>query len=138
MIQRYGEVPQANLTYYPKDELLVAKKGNDVRLFIVLDGVCYQLGFLQTALVGDTDAATDHGLLTGLNDDDHPQYVLRSILTTKGDLFIRNASVVSRLAIGSNWDFLVPDSSATEGMSWITPVINRDEFILHNDEMVTV
>src|SRR3990167_9340840 len=44
----------------------------------------------------------DHGLaLTGLTDDDHTQYVIRSILTTRGDLFTRDASVVVRLAVGS-------------------------------------
>ena len=44
---------------------------------------------------------TDHGALTGLGDDDHPQYVLRSILTTNGDLFTRIAGVIARLGIGS-------------------------------------
>lgn len=40
----------------------------------------------------------DHGGLQGLSDDDHTQYVLRSILTTDGDLFSRNASAVTRIA----------------------------------------
>ena len=44
---------------------------------------------------------TDHGALSGLGDDDHPQYVLRSILTTNGDLFTRIAGVIARLGIGS-------------------------------------
>lgn len=43
----------------------------------------------------------DHDLLTGLGDDDHTQYVLRSILTTDADLFTRSGGVITRLGIGS-------------------------------------
>jgi hypothetical protein len=46
----------------------------------------------------------DHGLLGGLADDDHTQYVLRSILTTNGDLFVRLAGVVDRLGVGASPD----------------------------------
>lgn len=41
---------------------------------------------------------SDHGLLTGLSDDDHTQYVLRSILTTDGDLFSRSGGSITRIA----------------------------------------
>lgn len=43
----------------------------------------------------------DHDLLAGLADNDHTQYVLRSILTANGDIFIRSGGVIARLAIGS-------------------------------------
>lgn len=46
--------------------------------------------------------SADHGSLTGLGDDDHPQYVLRSILTTNGDLFTRAGGVVTRIGIGAD------------------------------------
>lgn len=53
------------------------------------------------ALTGHTHAYSDHGALSGLGDDDHTQYVLRSILTTNGDIFTRTAGAVARLAVGS-------------------------------------
>jgi len=43
---------------------------------------------------------TDHGALGGLGDDDHLQYVLRSILTTHGDLYYRDGTGIQRLAPG--------------------------------------
>jgi len=43
----------------------------------------------------------DHDLLTGLSDNDHTIYVLRSILTADGDIFIRSGGAVTRLAIGA-------------------------------------
>jgi len=61
----------------------------------------------------------DHGLaLTGLGDDDHTQYVLRNILTTRGDLFRRGASAIERLALGSNGQYLKSDG--TDAV-WATP-----------------
>ena len=61
---------------------------------------------------------TDHGALTGLSDDDHTQYVLRSILTTNGDLFTRAAGAVSRLGIGSTGDVLTVSGGAP---TWAAP-----------------
>jgi hypothetical protein len=53
----------------------------------------------------------DHGAaLDGLADDDHTQYVLRSILTTNGDIFVRLSGVVDRLGVGSNGDVLTISS----------------------------
>lgn len=55
----------------------------------------------------------DHGAaLTGLGDDDHPQYVLRSILTTDGDIFVRASSAVTRLGVGSEGEILTVVSGA--------------------------
>lgn len=60
----------------------------------------------------------DHGLaLTGLTDDDHTQYTLRSILTTDGDLYTRTAGVIARLGVGSNTNIL----SVVGGLpAWVT------------------
>lgn len=49
----------------------------------------------------DGSGTVAHSAITGLGVDDHTQYVLRSILTTNGDMFIRAAGVVARLAVGS-------------------------------------
>jgi hypothetical protein len=48
----------------------------------------------------------DHGGLGGLLDDDHTQYVLRSILTTHGDLFYRNGADIARLPAGVSGEYL--------------------------------
>lgn len=55
---------------------------------------------------GGGSGVSDHGALTGLLDDDHTQYVLRSILTTNGDIFTRIAGAVSRLGVGSEGQVL--------------------------------
>lgn len=69
----------------------------------------------------DTPASgvTDHGLLTGLGDDDHPQYVLESLLDAKGDLYVASANdTPGRLAVGSNDQVLVADSTQSLGVKW--------------------
>ena len=65
---------------------------------------------------------TDHGNLAGLSDDDHIQYVLDSILTTKGDIFAATGSATpTRLGVGSNDDVLTADSAQASGMKWAAP-----------------
>jgi hypothetical protein len=54
---------------------------------------------------------TDHGALTGLTDDDHTQYVLHSILTTRGDLFRRGASAIEAVALGADGRLLASDGT---------------------------
>lgn len=45
----------------------------------------------------------DHGTLSGTGDDDHPQYVLKSLLTTAGDIpYATGASTWTRLPIGGS------------------------------------
>jgi hypothetical protein len=63
----------------------------------------------------------DHGQLHGLSDDDHTQYVLRSILQQKGDLFVRTASGIARLPVGSDGQVLTADAAQAEGVKWATP-----------------
>ena len=66
-------------------------------------------------------AGVDHGGLGGLLDDDHTQYVLRSILTTKGDLFVRDASAVNRLGVGTDGHIFIADSAQATGVKWAAP-----------------
>ena len=71
---------------------------------------------------------TDHGSLSGLGDDDHTQYhndtrgdvryPLKSLLTTKGDLFVRDASTVNRLSVGTDGHILTADSAQALGVKW--------------------
>ncbi len=70
-----------------------------------------------TYVAGD-HTGVDHGGLAGLTDDDHTQYVLRSLLTAKGDLFVRDATGVVRLPVGADGAFLKADSADAEGLSW--------------------
>jgi hypothetical protein len=64
----------------------------------------------------------DHGGLQGLLDDDHTQYVLRNILTTKGDLFAREAGAINRVGVGADGTVLAADSAVAPGVAWKTPV----------------
>lgn len=68
------------------------------------------------------NAAFDHGVLLGLGDDDHPQYVLRSILTADGDLFSRAAGEISRVAIGTAAQVLRV-SAGTPAWQTVSPVL---------------
>jgi hypothetical protein len=63
-------------------------------------------------------AGVDHGGLAGLADDDHTQYVLRSILTTNGDLFTRLAGAVARLGVGTEDQVLTVSSGLP---AWADP-----------------
>jgi hypothetical protein len=49
---------------------------------------------------------TAHSALSGLSADDHTQYVLRSILSANGDLFVRLSGAVDRLGVGSEGQVL--------------------------------
>jgi len=72
----------------------------------------------DAAVAGGGGGVTDHGALTGLTDDDHSQYVLRSILTTNGDIFVRLGGAVSRLGVGSEGQHLEIVSGLP---AWATP-----------------
>lgn len=88
------------------------------RLFVDTDKVLKLIDEDGTVTEFSSGGVTDHGALTGLSDDDHTQYVLRSILTTNGDLFTRAAGAISRLGIGSDGDVLTVASGAP---SWAAP-----------------
>jgi hypothetical protein len=79
-------------------------------------------GFLQRWFKRNRDAngELDHGTLTGLADDDHPQYLLKSVLTTKGDMLARSATVPARLAVGTDGFPLISDAASALGVKWAT------------------
>lgn len=68
------------------------------------------------------NASLDHGTLLGLSDDDHPQYTRKDTLTARGDLYARDASTVTRLALGTDRQFL---RANTTDPAWetVSPVI---------------
>lgn len=66
-----------------------------------------------------TSGVTDHGALTGLSDDDHPQYILKSLVDGKGDLIVGTAdNTVARVAVGSNGKVSKADSTQSAGIAW--------------------
>lgn len=71
----------------------------------------------STGLQGGT---LDHGLaLTGLADDDHPQYLLKTIVDAKGDIVAATAAdALARLVVGANDTVLTADSTAATGLKW--------------------
>lgn len=65
----------------------------------------------------------DHGLaLTGLSDNDHPQYILHSVADAKGDILAASAAdTFVRVAVGSDGDVLTANSAAAGGVSFQAP-----------------
>lgn len=62
---------------------------------------------------------TDHGELSGLDDDDHPQYLKESEYTAKGDILTASgASSVVRIPAPSDGSTIIADSSQSSG--WTT------------------
>ncbi len=72
---------------------------------------------------------SDHGLLTGLADDDHPQYhtdargdtryVRPTIADAKGDILAATAAdVLARVPVGTNDQVLTADSAQALGVKW--------------------
>ena len=51
-------------------------------------------------------------------------------LTTKGDVMVRNATVTTRLPVGTNSQVLTADSSAAEGVKWSTPALGNSPIVL--------
>jgi hypothetical protein len=63
----------------------------------------------------------DHGLaLTGLSDDDHPQYQKEADWTAKGDLMSASGvGVTARLGVGADDTILMADAAAATGLKWV-------------------
>lgn len=65
------------------------------------------------------DIAVDHGAMTGLSDDDHPQYIKDAEYTAKGDLLAgTGTSTFAKITAGANGTVLTADSTDSEGMVW--------------------
>lgn len=88
----------------------------------VNEGMLFYATDTDLAYISDgatwTTITLDHGFLSGLADDDHPQYQLRSTLTTKGDLYVFDGSSIVRLPVGANDLPLVADSGDAEGATY--------------------
>lgn len=67
-----------------------------------------------TVSSGGGGGVTDHGALTGLADDDHPQYVRGSLVDAAGDLLVGSAAdTLARLPLGSAAQVLRVNAGAT-------------------------
>lgn len=79
----------------------------------VLDGFTGTTAELNEVTDGsDVSAATHHH---------DTRYPLRSILTTKGDIYIRNSTEIVRLGVGTDDQVLVADSAEATGVKWVDP-----------------
>lgn len=72
---------------------------------------------------GGASGVTAHRLLSGLTlGDDHPQYVRKDTLTTRGDLYVRGVGTVERKALGTVGQLLRSDGTDPEWAT-LSPVI---------------
>jgi len=74
--------------------------------------------YLASALASTATNPTNHKLLQGLTaGDDHPQYLRKDTLTTRGDIYVRGATTVQRLARGTANQLLRSDGT---DLVWVT------------------
>jgi hypothetical protein len=104
------------------------------------DGSVATAASLRT-FIGATDASQQtpqqsHRLLLGLSvGDDHPQYVRKDMLTTRGDLYVRNATVTTRLPLGTAGKVLRSDGTDA---AWTGIVMPRGASFQMSDGSVLV
>ena len=72
-----------------------------------------------TTAASHNAGATCYPVFTAVDADQANK--VASTLTTKGDLLATDGSALNRLAVGTNGQALVADSSATNGVTWATP-----------------
>lgn len=89
--------------------------GTDGYVLTYADGAAT---WAAAAAGGGGGGVTDHGALTGLPDDDHTQYLLRSVFTTNGDMLYQAGGVMTRLGIGTDGQVLTLASGLP---TWATP-----------------
>lgn len=98
----------------------------------VLDGFTGTTAELNEITDGSEVAAATH-----VHDTRYP---LRSILTTKGDIYVRTSTGIVRLPVGTDGQVLVADSAQTEGVDWVdqsslSPTTDRQERV--TTELIT-
>lgn len=71
-----------------------------------------------TTAAAHSAGATCYPVFTAVDADQANK--VASTLTTKGDLLVTDGSVLNRLAVGGNGTIFVADSSATNGVNWLT------------------
>lgn len=77
-----------------------------------------RVGDLETGK-SDVTHNHSHNSLTGLTTGNpHTQYLLRSVLTTKGDIAVFDGTGWARLGVGADGSGLVADSSTSTGLRW--------------------
>lgn len=78
---------------------------------------------LMNFLIGDqiVDGVTDKAPSQNAVHDALAAKTDKAILTTKGDLYVRDATGVTRLPIGSDNQVLTADSGQTSGIKWASP-----------------
>lgn len=64
------------------------------------------------------------------------QQVLNLLMTTKGDLIVRNATVPDILSVGSDGEFLVPNSSTSTSLEWVGIVTYEDVVVVNDGQVV--
>jgi polygalacturonase len=82
------------------------------------------------------DSGIDHGSLTGLGDNDHTQYPLKSVLTAKGSIYAASgASTPAELLKGTDGYYLQAASGEATGLKWASltvppalPVFNVKDY----------
>ena len=70
----------------------------------------------DTTASSHSSGATIYPVFTANDADEANELVAK--LTTKGDLLVTTGSALNRLAVGSNYQVLGADSSATNGVAW--------------------
>lgn len=76
---------------------------------------------MPTRAIKVYNSATSSWEDVGIAQPDLSAYVPNSLVTTKGDLIVRDASAPARLGIGTNGHVLTADSAETTGVKWAAP-----------------
>jgi len=72
----------------------------------------------DTTASAHSSGATIYPVFTANDADEANELVAK--LTTKGDLLVTDGSALNRLAVGGNGTIFVADSTATNGVNWLT------------------
>ncbi len=118
----FSEVLPASHTHLISDVTDITASAAELN---VLDGF---LG--TTAELNEVTDGSDVANATHHHDGTYPR---SDVLTTKGDVYVRTASTIVRLGVGTDGQVLTADSAQTEGIRWQSPASGDQE----NQESVT-